>query len=87
MGATPDVIMRKLGYSLVDNMATEQQIKTAFAKAGYGPKKIAKWWDYYRSREVNLIRPVKLHDGSLCMNDKGQLMYCSEFWLSGGRDA
>lgn len=79
MSATPDVVMRSLQATLKDNMATESQIKGAFVLAGYGQKKTDKWWNYYRT--INYIRPV-MRNGLSLMNEQGEQLYSSEFWLN-----
>ena len=81
MCATPDVVMREYGKTLEaqKNLATEKEIKSAFFAAGYGPKKVMKWWDQYR--HINFIVPV-LQGGFAVCNDHGDPLFTSVFWPS-----
>ena len=80
MSATPDVVMREYGKTLEAQryFATEQEIKNAFAEAGYGIKKCQKWFDDYR--RINFIMPVREH-GMMLKNTNGEQLYTSpRFW-------
>ena len=79
MAATPDVVMRRLDDTLDNHMATEKQIKGAFIGAGYGAKKVQKWWDFYTSPGVRYIRPV-VKSGFPLKDTEGNQLYWSEYW-------
>ena len=80
MSATPDRVLRSLGDSLPQHMATEQQIRNAFSMAGYGPKKIDKWWNYYRNGTVGIILACT-KDGRFMTNEDGKILYTTPFWM------
>lgn len=71
--------MRSLDATLPLHVATEEVVKNAFAKAGYGQRKIEKWWDYYRG--IGFIKPVS-RNGQILTDENGRTLYSSEFWLN-----
>lgn len=80
MCATPDVVMREFGKTLEAQryLATEQEIKNAFASAGYGIKKCQKWFDDYR--RINFIVAVREY-GLMLKNENGEQLYTSpKYW-------
>lgn len=80
MCATPDVVMREYGKTLEAQryLATEQEIKNAFAEAGYGIKKCQKWFDDYR--RIKFIVAVT-KGGLMLTNEKGEQLYTSpRYW-------